>query len=151
MTRARQIWIDADACPRVIKDILVRAAERKRCQVIFVANQHLQMPASPFVKAVKVGAGFDIADNHIALHVTAGDLVVTADIPLAAAVIAKGALALNPRGQLYSQDNIRERLAMRDFMEEMRSSGQVSGGPAAMSQSDRRAFAAQLDKLLAKW
>ena len=151
MTRATQIWVDADACPRVIKDILLRAAERKRCQVIFVANQHLQMPSSPFVRAVKVGSGFDVADNHIALHVIAGDLVVTADIPLAAAVIAKGALALDPRGELYSQDNIRERLAMSDFMEEMRSSGQVSGGPAAMNQSDRRAFAGQLDKILVKW
>lgn len=151
MTRATQIWVDADACPRVIKDILLRAAERKRRQVIFVANQHLQIPPSPFAKAVKVEAGFDVADNHIALHVIAGDLVITADIPLAAAVIDKGALALNPRGELYSQNNIRERLTMRDFMEEMRSSGQVSGGPAAMSQSDRRAFAGQLDKILARW
>lgn len=151
MTRAVQIWVDADACPRVIKDILLRAAERKRCLLIFVANQHLQMPPSPFVKTVKVNSGFDVADNYIAQHLIQGDLVITADIPLAAAAIEKGALALNPRGALYSPENIRERLAMRNFMEEMRSSGQVRGGPAAMGQSDKRAFAAQLDKLLAKW
>lgn len=145
-----QIWVDADACPRVIKDILLRAAERKRCPLVFVANQFLQLPPSPFVKVVKVERGFDVADNHIAAHVARGDLVVTADIPLAAAVIPKGALALNPRGELYTEDNVRQRLAMRDFMEEMRSTGQVSGGPATMNQADRRAFANQLDKLLAR-
>lgn len=151
MTRATQIWVDADACPRVIKEILVRAAERKGCPLTFVANQTLPIPVSQLVKSVRVQSGFDVADNYIVAQVIIGDLVVTGDIPLAAAVIDKGALALTPRGELYTPENIRERLAMRDFMEQLRDSGQISGGPPAISHADRRAFAGQLDKLLAKW
>ena len=145
-----KIWVDADACPKVIKEILFRAAERVRIQVTLVANQPLSVPGSKFISTVQVPPGFDVADNHIAQQVAADDLVVTADIPLAADVIAKGALALNPRGELYTEANIRQRLTMRDFMETLRSSGVDTGGPAAMSQADRQAFANQLDRLLAK-
>ena len=145
-----KIWVDADACPKVIKEILYRAAERVAIEVTLVANQPLSVPRSRFIRTVQVPAGFDVADNHIAQQVVADDLVVTADIPLAADVIAKGALALNPRGELYTEANIRQRLTMRDFMETLRSSGVDTGGPAAMSQADRQAFANQLDRLLAR-
>ncbi|KPJ95843.1 MAG: hypothetical protein AMJ53_01900 [Gammaproteobacteria bacterium SG8_11] len=144
------IWVDADACPGVIKEILFRAAKRKPLRLVLVANHNIRTPASPNIKSVKVEHGFDVADNYIAQHVMRNDLVITTDIPLAAAVIAKGALALNPRGELYTKDNIQQRLTMRNFMEEMRSSGQLTGGPAAISQSDRREFANQLDRILVK-
>ncbi|MCZ6829467.1 MAG: YaiI/YqxD family protein [Gammaproteobacteria bacterium] len=145
-----QIWVDADACPRVIKDILYRAARRVEVPLILVANQPLQVPLSPLISTRQVAGGFDVADDYIAAQVAAGDIVVTADIPLAAEVVEKGAHALNPRGELYTRNNIRQRLAMRDFMEEMRSTGQVSGGPPPLNQQDRQAFANQLDRLMAK-
>ena len=142
------IWVDADACPAVIKDILFRAADRTATPTVLVANQLLRVPPSPHIRAVQVPAGFDVADNHIAQQAQPGDIVVTADIPLAAQVVAKGALALNPRGELYSDATIREALALRNFMTELRDSGVQTGGPAAFSQRDRQAFDAQLDKLL---
>lgn len=145
-----QIWVDADACPKVIKEILFRAARRVEVMVTLVANQSLQVPASPFIKAMRVGAGFDVADNEIVQRVEPGDLVVTADIPLASEVIAKGAVALNPRGEFYTEANIRARLNMRDFMETLRSSGVETGGPAAFHQRDRMAFANELDRYLAQ-
>lgn len=145
-----QIWVDADACPAVIKDILYRAAERRQVMTTLVANQMLRTPASRFIRARQVGQGFDVADRRIVQEVQPGDLVITADIPLAAEVIAKGGHALNPRGEFYSPDNIRERLAMRDLMEELRSTGAVSGGPAPLGQADRQAFANQLDRFLQK-
>jgi hypothetical protein len=145
-----QIWVDADACPKVIKEILYRAAERVGLPLILVANQPLQVPRSRYIRLVQVSAGFDVADNHIVHQAQAGDLVITADIPLAAEVVARGCLALNPRGDLYTEDNIRQRLNMRDFMDTLRSSGVDTGGPAALSQADRQAFANQLDRLLAR-
>ena len=145
-----QIWVDADACPGVIKDILFRAADRARVQVTLVANQTMRIPASPYVRFVQVPAGLDVADKRIVELLAPRDLVITADIPLAAAAIDKGAHALNPRGELYTKDNIRERLSMRNFMDELRGSGVATGGPAAMSQRDRQAFANSLDSLLAR-
>ncbi len=144
------IWVDADACPKVIKDILFRAAERAQLRLTLVANQPLTTPPSRLISTVQVAQGFDVADNHIVLHLQAGDLVVTADIPLAAEVIEKGALALNPRGELYTRNNVRQRLAMRNMMEELRSNGQITGGPPPLNQRDRQAFANALDRLLAK-
>jgi hypothetical protein len=146
----KQIWVDADACPKVIKEILFRAADRVGMPLTLVANQALQVPRSRYIRSIQVAAGFDVADNHIVQQAAAGDLVITADIPLAAEVIAKGCLALNPRGDLYTEDNIRQRLNMRDFMDTLRSSGVDTGGPASFSQADRQAFANQLDRLLAK-
>ncbi len=148
--KLKQIWVDADACPKVIKDILFRAADRVGVPVTLVANQPLQVPRSRYIRSVRVAAGFDVADNHIVQQAEAGDLVITADIPLAAEVVANGCLALNPRGELYTEDNIRQRLNMRDFMDTLRSSGVDTGGPASLSQSDRQAFANQLDRLLAR-
>ncbi|MGE5027786.1 MAG: YaiI/YqxD family protein [Betaproteobacteria bacterium] len=145
-----QIWVDADACPGVIKEILYRAAERAQVATTLVANHFLRTPPSRFVKAVQVPAGFDVTDHHIARQVVAGDLVVTADIPLAAEVIGLGGHALNPRGEFYTPDTIKERLNMRDFMDTLRSSGVETGGPAPISQGDRKAFASQLDRFLAK-
>lgn len=145
-----RLWVDADASPVVIKEIIFRAATRKQLETILVANQMLRVPASPHIRAVQVPSGFDVADNYIVAQVRSGDLVVTADIPLAAAVIERGASALNPRGELYTVANIRESLSMRDFMESLRSSGVQTGGPAAFSQADRQAFANQLDRLLAR-
>lgn len=142
------IWVDADACPVVIKEILYRAADRTGTATVLVANQLLRVPPSPHIRAVQVPAGFDVADNHIAQQAQPGDIVVTADIPLAAQVVEKGALALNPRGELYTDATIREALALRNFMSELRDSGVETGGPAAFNQRDRQAFAAQLDKLL---
>ena len=142
--------MDADACPRVIKEILYRAAQRKGLQLTLVANQPLDVPRSRRIRAVQVGAGFDVADNYIVQQMKSGDLVITADIPLAAEVIEKGGLAIDPRGELYTKGNIRERLNMRDFMESLRSSGVATGGPSAFSQADRRAFANALDRLLAR-
>lgn len=142
------IWVDADACPAVIRDILFRAAVRKQMALTLVANQSISTPPSPFIKAVRVQAGFDVADHYIVQHLCAGDLVVTQDIPLAALVIEQGGVALNPRGELYTADNIRQRLSMRNFMEELRSSGVMTGGPSAFSQRDRQEFANQLDRYL---
>jgi len=147
---SKQIWVDADACPRVIKEILFRAADRVGVPVTLVANQALQVPRSRYIRSIQVGSGFDVADSHIVQQSEAGDLVITADIPLAAEVIAKGCLALNPRGDLYTEDNIRQRLNMRDFMDTLRSSGVDTGGPASFSHADRQAFANQLDRLLAR-
>lgn len=144
------IWVDADACPKVIKEILFRAAERKKVPVTLVANQFLQTPPSPLINSVQVPQGFDVADNHIVEKLEAGDLVVTQDIPLAAEVIDKEGVAINPRGELYTPENIRQRLSMRDFMETLRSSGVETGGPSAFSQADRQAFANALDRFLAK-
>ncbi|MBL4851579.1 MAG: YaiI/YqxD family protein [Gammaproteobacteria bacterium] len=143
------IWIDADACPVVIKEILFRAAERTRVVVTLVANQFLRVPKSEVIKFVQVGAGFDVADNEIVKRVTPGDLVITSDIPLANDVIDKGCIALSPRGELYTKENIKGRLTMRDFMDTLRSSGIDTGGPPALSQKDRMAFANHLDKYLA--
>jgi uncharacterized protein YaiI (UPF0178 family) len=145
-----RIWVDADACPAAVKEILYRAAERAQLSLTLVANQALRVPPSPFIRALQVPRGFDVADNEIARRVEAGDLVVTADIPLAAAVIERGGHALDPRGELYSPDTIRERLTMRDFMDELRASGVQTGGPPPLSQGDRQRFANQLDRLLAK-
>ena len=145
-----QIWVDADACPNVIKDILFRAAERKKISLILVANQALQTPASAFIKSVQVPAGFDVADNHIAQHVLEGDIVITADIPLAADIVKKGAYGINPRGTLYNESNIKQALSMRNFMEELRSSGQATGGPPPLNNKDKQAFANTLDRLLSK-
>jgi uncharacterized protein YaiI (UPF0178 family) len=144
------IWIDADACPGVVKEILFRAAERLQIDTTLVANRLLRTPASRFIRAVQVPAGFDVADAHIVEQVARGDLVVTADIPLAAAVLERGAHALNPRGEMYTAANIAERLSMRNFLEELRSSGVQTGGPAAFSQADRQAFGAALDRFLAR-
>lgn len=144
------IWVDADACPGVIKEIIYRAAERRQIPTTLVANQMLRTPPSKYIRAIQVAHGFDVADAHIVDQVTAGDLVVTADVPLAALVIEKGAHALNPRGEMYTTATIRERLSMRNFMEELRSAGIETGGPNAFSQSDRQAFANQLDRFLAK-
>ena len=146
-----KIWVDADACPGVIKDILYRAAERTAIEVVLVANQFIRVPPSPYIRAVQVPSGFDVADNEIVKRVEIGDLVVTADIPLAAEVIAKGGHALNPRGELYTTQTIRARLNIRDFMDTLRSSGIHTGGPAALNQSDRKAFADSLDRLLSKY
>lgn len=145
-----KIWVDADACPVVIKEILFRAAERKKIETTLVANQLLRIPPSPYIRALQVPAGFDVADRRIAEEVQPGDLVVTADIPLAAQVIEREGYALNPRGEFYTRENIRERLAMRNFMEELRSSGMEIGGPASFSHADRQAFAAALDRFLAQ-
>jgi len=145
-----QIWVDADACPNVIKEILFRAAERAQVRVTLVANQHIKTPPSRFIKATRVPGGFDVADNYISEQVQPGDLVITADIPLAAEVVEKQAHALNPRGERYTPDTIRQRLVMRDFMEEMRSSGVVTDGPPPLHQRDRQAFANELDRFLAQ-
>jgi len=144
------IWVDADACPGVIKEILFRAAERTQTSTTLVANQLLRVPPSPYIRALQVPAGFDVADNRIAQEVQPGDLVITADIPLAAQVIEREGFALNPRGEFYTRDNIRERLTMRNFMEELRGSGVDISGPSSFSQSDRQAFAAQLDRFLSR-
>ena len=144
-----QIWIDADACPAVIKDIVFRAAERLEISTTLVANRMLRTPPSRFIRAVQVPAGFDVADRHIVDQVGPGDLVITADIPLAAAVLERQAYALNPRGEMYSAANIAERLSMRNFMDELRGAGVQTGGPAAFNARDRQAFASQLDRWIA--
>jgi hypothetical protein len=143
------IWVDADACPRVIKEILFRAAERVQIPLTLVANHHLAVPRSRFIKSIQVPSGLDVADSRIVELVQPGDLVVTADIPLAALVIRKGGVGLDPRGELYTDSNIGERLAMRNLMDELRSGGMVTGGPSAIGKRDRQAFANQLDRLLA--
>ena len=143
-----KIWVDADACPSVIKDILFRAATRTKITTTLVANHALRVPASPYISFMQVSHGFDVADNEIVKRLMAGDLVITGDIPLAAEVIEKGGHALNPRGELYTIENIKARLTMRDFMDSLRASGINTGGPSALSQADRQAFANQLDTLL---
>lgn len=143
-----QIWVDADACPGVIKEILFRAAQRVGVPLTLVANRQLRTPPSPLIRTVVVPGGFDAADEEIVDLVEAGDLVITADIPLAAKVIGKQAHALDPRGTFYSEDNIQERLSLRNFMDELRSTGVETGGPPAFNQGDRRTFANQLDRFL---
>ncbi|WP_318466243.1 YaiI/YqxD family protein [Photobacterium leiognathi] len=145
-----KIWVDADACPNVVKEILFRAADRTKVNVTLVANQYIRVPPSPFIRSTQVEQGFDVADNYIVQQAEAGDLIITADIPLADEVITKGAHALNPRGEMYTKDTIKQRLQMRDFMETMRSSGVQTGGPAPLSQADRQNFANKLDVFLAK-
>ncbi|MCW4454016.1 YaiI/YqxD family protein [Flavobacterium sp. MXW15] len=147
---APRIWVDADACPGVIKDILFRAAERAGVELVLVANQWLRTPPSRFIRAIQVPGGLDVADSEIVERVAPGDLVVTQDIPLAALVLEKGGIALNPRGTLYTADNMAERLSMRNFMEELRGAGVQTGGPAAFHARDRQAFANQLDRWLAR-
>lgn len=146
-----KIMVDADACPRHIKEILLRAANRTKCEIIFVANQPLNIMSTTLIKVVKVERGFDVADNYIVENVEKNTLVITADIPLAAQVIEKGAIALNPRGELYHADMIRQRLTMRNFMDEMRSSGIHTGGSKPMSKSDIQKFSNALDTYLAKY
>jgi uncharacterized protein YaiI (UPF0178 family) len=143
-----KIWVDADACPVVIKEILFRAAERTHVQVTLVANQPINIAKSRFIKFIQVTQGFDVADNEIVKRLDSGDLVITSDIPLAADAIEKGGTALSPRGELYTANNIKARLNMRDFMESLRSSGVDTGGPPALSHSDRKSFADHLDKIL---
>jgi uncharacterized protein YaiI (UPF0178 family) len=143
-----QIWVDADACPGAIRDILVRAAMRRGVHTTFVANKTLTVPASPHLSTMRVGQGFDVVDETIAALVQPGDLVITADIPLAAKVIERGGTGLNPRGELYTTDNIGARLTMRNMLDELRSTGVATGGPAPLSLADRNAFANQLDKFL---
>jgi uncharacterized protein YaiI (UPF0178 family) len=144
------IWVDADACPVVIKEILFRAAERTKITTTLVANQFLRTPPSAYIKTMQVSSGFDVADNRIVQELTAGDLVITADIPLAAQVVEKGGHALNPRGELYTTANIKERLVMRNLMEELRGNGIDISGPSAFNLSDRQTFAAALDSFIAK-
>jgi uncharacterized protein YaiI (UPF0178 family) len=145
-----QIWVDADACPKVIKEILFRAARRLCVPLTLVANRPLRVPRSPYIKTLQVPGGFDVADLRIVEQVEPDDLVVTADIPLAAAVIERGGHALDPRGELYTENNVRERLSVRDFMDGLRGTGVVTGGPSEFSKGDRQAFANELDRLLTK-
>ncbi len=145
-----KIWVDADACPVAIKEILYRAANRTQVPLVLVANRMLRVPPSPWIKALQVPAGFDVADKRIAEEAQPGDLVITADVPLAADVIAKGAVVIDPRGELLTTGNIQERLGLRNFLDTLRSSGVETGGPSGLSDADRKAFANQLDRLLAK-
>ena len=144
------IWIDADACPKVIKEILFRVSDRRQIPVTLVANQFISTPPSPLINAIQVPQGFDVADNYIVEKMQVGDLVVTQDIPLASEVIDKEGVAINPRGELYTKENIRQRLSMRDFMDTLRSSGVDTGGPSVFSHADRQTFANQLDRFLTK-
>lgn len=146
-----KIWVDADACPVVIKDILFKAAERTGIELTLVANQPLNVPKSRYIRAVQVASGFDVADNEIVKRVETGDLVITSDIPLAAEVIDAGGNALSPRGELYSAENIRSRLNMRDFMDTLRASGINTGGPPALNQRDRKLFANHLDTFITRY
>ena len=150
MYRNMNIWVDADACPVAIREILFRAAERTGVKVTLIANQPVRVPASAHVEFVQVSRGFDVADNEIVTRARSGDLVVTADVPLAAEVMENGVYALSPRGELYSADTIRQRLNMRDFMDTLRASGIHTGGPPALSKSDRQSFANHLDRMLAR-
>ena len=151
MNAKPQIWVDADACPVAIKEVLFRAAEREQVHVTLVANQWIRTPPSRFVRSIQVPGGFDVADAEIVERVSAGDLVVTQDIPLAALVIEKGALAVHPRGELYTPDTIAQRLSMRNFMDELRGSGVDTGGPGAFHARDKQAFANQLDRWLVQF
>jgi len=145
-----KIWVDADACPVVVKEILFRAAERVSIATILVANSPIRIPQSDYICMLQVGAGFDVADQEIVAQLQAGDLVITADVPLAADVIEKGGIALSPRGNLFSPDTIQAKLSMRNFMDDLRGSGVITGGQAAFNHADRQAFANELDKLLTK-
>lgn len=145
-----RIWVDADACPSVIKEILFRAAKRAKILTTLVSNQHISTPPSPFITKLQVAAGFDAADDKIVQLLQPGDLVITADIPLADAVVSKQGIALNPRGELYSPRNIKQRLAIRNFTHGLRSSGVITGGPAKISKQEIQDFANQLDRLLHK-
>jgi uncharacterized protein YaiI (UPF0178 family) len=144
------IWVDADACPNTVKEILFRAAIRKKIIMILVANQALNIPRSPYIKQIQVSSGFDVADNMIIEKAQNGDLVITADIPLADAVISNGAIALNPRGKLYSKENIKQNLSVRNFNESLRSNGVLTGGPPPLGKKEIQAFANFLDQYLAK-
>ncbi len=146
----RQIWVDADASPKVIKEILYKACERAKTNMILVANQLLETPRSRYIRSVQVASGFDVADNYIVENSTKGDIVITADIPLAAELVAKDCVVLNPRGERYTKENIRQTLNMRDFMDSLRSTGVQTGGPDSFSKSDRMAFANSLDRVLAQ-
>jgi hypothetical protein len=148
--RGIQIWVDADACPRAVKEILYRAADRVRVQTTFVANSTLMLPRSDFLHFLKVGVGFDVADHEIAGRMRPGDLVITADIPLAADAIDKGGYALNSRGEFYTEENVKAALSIRNFMDGLRATGTLTGGPAAFSLTDRTAFANQLDRFLTR-
>lgn len=150
MHKAMTILVDADACPNVVKEILYRAVNRLKINMVLVANQPLTIPKSNHIKSFVVGAGFDVADRYIINIAAPGDLIITADIPLAAEVIKKGAFALNPRGELYTQDNIKERLSMRNLLDEIRGTGQLTGGPAPLTIKDNQKFANSLDRFLAK-
>jgi len=145
-----KIWVDADACPVVIKEILFKAAERTGIQLTLVANQPVRVPPSRYISSIQVGSGFDVADNEIVKRLETGDLVITGDIPLAADVIEKGGHALSPRGERYTAENIKARLNIRDFMDTLRGSGIDTGGPPALNQGDRKYFADHLDRLLAQ-
>ena len=144
------VWVDADACPKQIKEILFRAAERVRVRTVLVANHALRVPRSAFIEARLVESGFDVADARILAGLTAGDLVVTADVPLAAQVVAAKAFALNPRGTLYTPDNVKDHLARRNFMDSLRSMGELTRGPPALTKTDIQAFANELDKFLTR-
>ena len=145
-----KIWVDADACPRAVKDILFRVAERTEISVTFVANQRIRLPDSPFIDLIQVGQGLDIADDEIANKCEARDLIITADIPLAARVVEKGALALDPRGTMYDKTNIGQILDMRNFMDTLRGSGVETGGPDSFGQRERMRFANELDRFIAR-
>jgi uncharacterized protein YaiI (UPF0178 family) len=145
-----KIWIDADACPRVIKEIVFRASARLQMPVCLVANQDLSKAHTGLVTSVRVSDGFDVADDYIAEHAAASDLVITADIPLAARIVAIGGVALDPRGELYTEENVGERLSVRDLMQELRTAGLVQGGPAQFGQADRQRFASALDRVLTR-
>ena len=144
------LWVDADACPKAVKEVIYRAATRMKIQTTLVANQFLTVPKSPYIRAIQVPGGFDVADAHIVAEIGTGDLVVTADIPLAAEVVSLGAVALNPRGTLYTEENIQSHLARRNFMEELRATGTITGGPLTLARTDIQSFANQLDRYLTK-
>lgn len=146
-----KIWVDADACPVVIKDILFKAADKRAISTTFLANHSIRVPPSRFINFMQVSSGFDVADDEIVKRVSQGDLVITSDIPLASDAISKGALALSPRGELFTIENIKSRLNIRDFMDTMRASGVQTGGPAALNQQDRQNFANHLDKIITKY
>ncbi|MBJ6765837.1 YaiI/YqxD family protein [Myxococcaceae bacterium JPH2] len=145
-----RIWVDADACPGPVREILVRAAQRLRVPAVFVANRPLGLPRSEWVSSVQVGAGLDVADRHIAATAEAGDLAVTQDIPLAALLVPRGVVVLDPRGELFTEENVQERLSVRNFMQELRESGVTTGGPSGFSAKDRQEFAAALDRELTR-
>ncbi|MBJ6750181.1 YaiI/YqxD family protein [Geomonas anaerohicana] len=145
-----KIWIDADACPKVIKEILFRASQRLKVPVCLVANSDLSRAHTALITSVRVAAGFDVADDYIAEHAEATDLVITADIPLAARVVEKGGVALDPRGELYTEENVGERLSMRNLMQELRNDGMLLGGPPQFNLADRQRFASALDRLLTR-
>jgi len=145
---ALQLWVDADACPKAVKEIVYRAAERRQVQATLVANSRLTIPRSPYLHFILVGSGFDVADREIARLMRAGDLVITADIPLAADAIENEGFALNPRGEFYTRDNVKSALSMRNFMDGLRGAGSITGGPAAFSNREKTAFANQLDRFL---